>query len=103
MAAVAAQPHEFLVAGVGHLGDLVVVGVVQTALGRVLDEIDRRGGVVGLAAGVPADALSSVAFAGSSVAQAFQANAPMPAMNAIAKSPVVSLRTVRFLTLVAIC
>ena len=125
VAAVAASPRNFLCRLLGDLGDLVVVGIVQTALGRVLDEIERgvvssalqhsppaaassAGAGVGAApaspaAGVPAEALSSVAVAGSSVAQAFQAKAPMPAMNVIAKSPVVSLRTVRFLTLVAIC
>jgi hypothetical protein len=48
------------------------------------------------------DLSSVVCFAGSSVAQAFHANAPIPAINATAKSPVVNLRTARFLTLVAV-
>src|SRR5688572_26340037 len=53
MAAIAAEGEVFLFPRGSDLVDLVVVGIVQSALRRGLGEIERRGGVIRLAAGTP--------------------------------------------------
>src|SRR5690348_16063006 len=50
MAAVTTEREELLVSLLGDIGPLAVIGIVQAALGCVLDEIERRRGVVRLAA-----------------------------------------------------
>jgi len=111
MAAVAAGGQVGLVSlfGEGGVSDLVLIGIVQAALGVAL--IRSSEGVVSSAlqqspppaavspppaASPPPVGFSSVCFGGSSVAQAFHANAPMPAMNTRLKSPVMILRTASF-------
>jgi hypothetical protein len=111
MATIATEGEELLVSLLADIGPFAVIGIVQTAFGRVLDEIERRGRVARLAARPAGSGRIAACGRGarvggrracSSVAQAFHANAPMPAIDATAKSEVVSLRTVRFLTLVAV-
>src|SRR5262245_58476643 len=51
MASVAAEGQEFVVSLIRDGVDLTVIGIVQATLRNGLDEVERRRGVPGLAAG----------------------------------------------------
>src|SRR5262249_6294714 len=53
MAAIAAEGEKLLVAFLTDIGPLAVIGITKAALGRVLDEIERRRGSPCLAAPPP--------------------------------------------------